>query len=407
MTVIEFFDKTPIENVISGFTVCPEKIVFLGDVSAIDRRLPKYERFFSGRGLSIEMVARTINKSSIEKCVETLAAIVEEEENCVFDLTGGEDIVLVAMGVVFERYRNVKNIQMHRFNIGSGKIIDCDSDGTVVQYEEPKISVCEQVLLHGGAVSSVTMDREELARCPAETLDAAWRLCKKDPSDWNTDIRRLKEILSYNVNDEDSLDVCIDLAVVAKEVGSYEGKIREAFSFLRRVQTAGLIRDLAKSETALIFACANRYARQLISNEGDVLETLTLQAVSGMKSKRALLIDDAARGVNIDWDGVLHDSPESDVDTVNEIDVMLMKGLTPVFISCKNGTFDNEELYKLNTVASRFGGSMAKKILVCTEFSFSEYLRQRAEDMNIHIIDRVHEDDFDVFCSKLKQAICQ
>ena len=43
-------------------------------------------------------------------------------------------------------------------------------------------------------------------------------------------------------------------------------------------------------------------------------------------------------------------------ETKNEIDVMLMRGVVPVFVSCKNGAVKMDELYKLDTVAQRFGG---------------------------------------------------
>ena len=78
--------------------------------------------------------------------------------------------------------------------------------------------------------------------------------------------------------------------------------------------------------------------------------------------------------------------------TRNEIDVMLMKGLVPIFISCKNGHVSMEELYKLNTVAERFGRRYSKKVLISSTLEKSknsEYIRARAEDMGIRIIDDV------------------
>ena len=67
----------------------------------------------------------------------------------------------------------------------------------------------------------------------------------------------------------------------------------------------------------------------------------------------------------------------------------------PVFISCKNGVVDADELYKLNTVALRFGGKYAKKVLVATsipkEKESGKYLIQRARDMNIKLITDVQK----------------
>ena len=48
------------------------------------------------------------------------------------------------------------------------------------------------------------------------------------------------------------------------------------------------------------------------------------------------MVGDYAVGVIVDWDGV----DDSGAETSNEIDIMLVKGFTPVFISCKNGHVD-------------------------------------------------------------------
>ena len=74
------------------------------------------------------------------------------------------------------------------------------------------------------------------------------------------------------------------------------------------------------------------------------------------------LYNDVKVGVLIDWD-----TDESDAaSTLNEIDVLAMKDTIPVFISCKSGIFDTNELYKLKSVASRFGDDYAKCVLVAT-----------------------------------------
>ena len=113
-------------------------------------------------------------------------------------------------------------------------------------------------------------------------------------------------------------------------------------------------------------------------------------------------------GVFIDWDGELHDRLDDEHDTENEIDVVLMKGVMPVFISCKNGTIDGEELYKLVAVARRFGGKYVKKVLIATylgrkaDSDSMKHLRQRAKDMKINFIDGVHTLDSGEFYKMLR-----
>ena len=92
--------------------------------------------------------------------------------------------------------------------------------------------------------------------------------------------------------------------------------------------------------------------------------------------------------VGIDWDGLVD---AQGFDTCNEIDVVLMHGTTPLFVSCKNGNVDKDEPYKLHTVATRFGGPYARKMLIVTDPGQKkgrayQTLRQRASDMGISFV---------------------
>ena len=95
--------------------------------------------------------------------------------------------------------------------------------------------------------------------------------------------------------------------------------------------------------------------------------------------------------VNIDWDGLFSGSKYIFSGTNNEIDVLLMHGATPLFISCKNGDVKMEELYKLHTVATRFGGPYARKMLIASDMDKLDpktvrALTCRAWDMDIFLV---------------------
>jgi len=115
--------------------------------------------------------------------------------------------------------------------------------------------------------------------------------------------------------------------------------------------------------------------------------------------------DDIDTGVFVDWDGELTGRN----DTRNEIDIFIMRDLVPVFVSCKNGEVHKEALYELNTVAEKFGGEYAKKVLVCTYISYSksarDYIIQRARDMKIEIIEDVDMLSDEQFVNEIRQRI--
>ena len=117
--------------------------------------------------------------------------------------------------------------------------------------------------------------------------------------------------------------------------------------------------------------------------------------------------DDIDVGIFVDWDGNIHNEACSQKDTRNEIDVILMKDLVPIFISCKNGEVKKEALYELSTMADRFGGEYARKVLLATYINNDDEsrkaIKQRAQDMNISIIDNVDKMSKEDFIATLRK----
>ena len=83
-----------------------------------------------------------------------------------------------------------------------------------------------------------------------------------------------------------------------------------------------------------------------------------------------------------------------------------MHDTVPIFISCKNGYLDSNELYKLKTVAERFGDRYAKMVLVANCIDdlgdAAGYLRQRITDMGIHLIEKVQDMSDERLAKELK-----
>ena len=109
MTAVEFIDRTPIENIISVLTNSPKKVIYIGEADLIEKKKHIYISFVKSRNLDIDVLFKTINKNNINSILDVLSDIVENEDNCVFDLTGGSDLVLVAMGMIAQKYQNKKN----------------------------------------------------------------------------------------------------------------------------------------------------------------------------------------------------------------------------------------------------------------------------------------------------------
>ena len=323
--------------------------------------------------------------NKIDTIAELLSEIVEQEKDCIFDLTGGDAVSLAAMGLIYERYRNQKQIRMHHFDALTGCTKGCDFSGEAPKMTgQAEISVAENIMLYGGTVRFTGYRGEKSEKTTAKL----WRICCSDPAGWNRAVSDLRELESRREAKEDRLAVTISTGALAG-ISNAEQKLKSADQLLSQLQKSGLIHNYSCRKDSISYCYQNDYVRHCLEKAGNILEAKVLSVAGGMLDDDGRpYYSDAKSGAAIDWDGDLEDA-----GTCNEIDVLLMRGVIPVFISCKNGEIDDDELYKLNTVALRFGGIYAKKALIASEMrrkgAGTEYFMQRAEDMGILVIDNM------------------
>jgi len=74
----------------------------------------------------------------------------------------------------------------------------------------------------------------------------------------------------------------------------------------------------------------------------------------------------------------------------------MTRGMVPFFVSCKNGNVDVNEIYKLHTVSTRFGGKYAKKILIVAcpdqnQEANGSYFKTLAKELDVRVVDSFEE----------------
>ena len=396
MTYIEFFDKDVCENICSCLVNPPERAILIGDnKKLLEKHADRYDKLFCSKGFDIEFLYRSVNKNQIQSIITALTNIIEEYDDCVFDLTGGDELYLTAVGILFERFKD-KNLQMHRINIRNGMIMDCDCDGNTIETDSIiPLSIEEYLRLYGG---NIVYDEQKSEGTYQWCLDedfqddffVMWSVCKKDVCLWNTQIAVFANAfeLSGNVNGTLSISIPVD---ILKEKLKSGGSYICIKSIVNALKKYGLM-TISEQSGVLHISFKNEQVQRCLTKAGQVLELFVyISVLNATEKDGSKSYSDVMTGVQIDWDGDIH-TQKNACDTQNEIDVMMMHGLIPIFVSCKNGAVDMNELYKLNTVAERFGGSYSKKILVATALDDSiqsEYLRTRAKDMNIRLIENL------------------
>lgn len=385
MTIVEFFDKNAIENIASALLCNPDRIVFIGYNSGkMTRAIENYSEVLKGRGINCKIEYRSVNRNDLFKITEVLSELLKTDEDCHFDLEGGEELYLVAVGIMAAKYG--QKVGLHKYNVSSGSFIDCDEDGNPSHQKEVRLSVLENVKIYLGSVvkSKKCAENDE----DISDLKKLWEIMRVNAGMYNVQINALG-IASKHYLDVNSLYLSLNLEN-AKDVLESEG---ERFVYLPQIFSSladkGLILDLEADGDRLSFKYKSEFVRFLLSKAGNCLEQyIAYIANSCYDDSGEKVYNDVLTSVVIDWDG---EQVEGQIDVENEIDVMLMHNMVPVFISCKNGSVDSDELYKVASVAERFGGKYAKKALVVSELdkmgSSAQYIRARAEEMGVKLID--------------------
>ena len=386
MTFVEFFDKTSVRNICSCLAHEPGRVIFIGDNGKLMKRyIPIYRDLFLKRGRDIDFSFRIVSKNDLDAIIKILSDIVEKYDDVVFDLDGGEDTMLMAVGMVYERYFD-RSIKLQRVNIASNTLCL----GTHVEKQISGLSVHEHIRIYGGDV--VFDDRMhdgthmwDYSEGFKADIDAMWDICKKDTALWNREIKDLQVLDKHRIPCKDPLYSRVSRASLEKNIN---------VSIMNKLVERGLVLDYEEDEKYISYRYKDPQVKRCLTKAGQALEMKIYSVAKSLRDDKGdYVYDDVLNGVCIDWDGDAEENGESIV-VENEIDVMMTKGAVPVFISCKNGQVDVDELYKLNTVARRFGGDYAKKVLVTTALErsggdFASFFRDRAEDMGIRLLENV------------------
>ncbi len=393
MTYIEFFSKDCIENVCSALTHIPDRIILVGDRRReMSLHADRYREILALRGYAVDISCRSVDRNNMSKIIDLLTEIVCEYGDCVFDLTGGEDAFLVAAGIVYERHRD-RNIKMHWFNINSNSVKDSDLDGeTIRDYPHPKISVEENIKIYGGDIVYTDSKLDSTYKWSIDAdferdINTMWNICRKNTQDWNAQIGVFAAAAERDKSGTLSLRVPADdmRAALSSKYKHYACVINELIRF-------DLISGYSYEGDCFTVSFKNEQIMRCLTKAGQALEMKVFLAARKCSCKDGPVYDDVMNGVCIDWDGNIN-FDRTAADTENEIDILMMRGMIPVFISCKNGYVNVDELYKLNTVATRFGGRYARRVLVASALPDSgryvSSIKCRAADMGIRIIDNI------------------
>lgn len=384
MTVVECFDRDPIENISSCLSLKPDTLIFIGDIDIMQKRVNRYKQFFKNKGINTKIVLRSVNSDDINDAVFVLTDIIKSGDNCVIDISGGNEAVIAAAGIVYDRQKENYPVIIQQLDTESGSFTY--SDGHIEKGSSPEITVKELIYLYGGVVSPLKPQPD--SKYSIKDIAPLWSIVARDAHSWNKKVAVLSEIEHHSGAKSDDLHISVNFNSIKSNIDNFVYKRTVFESVMRSLSACGAVKVHSSKEEDYRYSYKNSLICSCLNGSGNMLEYKTLFEARSLRQNGTPFFCDCFMGVNIDWDGIVHDIASPIKDTKNEIDCILMHGLTPLFVSCKNGKIGESELYKLNTVAERFGGKHAKKLLIATNFfadseNSKRSVIQRAADMGI------------------------
>ncbi|MBR5127255.1 MAG: DUF1887 family protein [Roseburia sp.] len=374
----EFFDDEPIENVITCLHYKFDKVIFFGEKKMLDGRKDYTEKFLHKHCNIKEISFIEISASNPNKVVEAMTSAIQKERDqqndCYFDITGGEGLSLFAFGALSKEL----DVPVHMYNIVQDELLEFNkkSDHCIsknVPSQHILLNLEKLIEMHGGQINT-TMSKSFKHQHTSNDLlniQSLWDLSHQFSREWNQFANFLAEYAQ-------ELNVSLDIPTVRNGIAN---RTRLNLKKLSRILDAcadnGVLCNVSHTDECFSFSYCSDFVKKCMCDSGSVLEQYTF-----LMEKTTTGNNDCRIGVHIDWDGIFHTGYGNDV--LNEIDVLSLYGNISVFISCKNGKVDQHAMYELQTVAEQFGGKYARKMLVVTKPLTHGHML-RAKEMNIEV----------------------
>ncbi len=370
-TLIELYDERAIENILAPDMFRPQRIIYLcpEEIAQDRNRQEKLRDFFLRRGWEPELIFITASLFKADRILRQLLNIGEKYPDCAIDVTGGSDAALFAAGMFSAQtgapaftYSRKKN----RFYNISGATFADDMDCTLAY------SVEDFFLMAGGTLLPGRVDNTILARY-LEDFDPFFDCFLRFRRDWSDIISYIQKVSPGEYGQTPPLSIHGKYTVK----GDHGSRNSANEAALNALAGMGFLRDLKiASGESVSFRFRDHHIRTWLRDVGSVLELYTYKACID-----AGIFNDVISSAVVRWDDTLgHGS------VLNEIDVMAVRGVIPLFLSCKATDIKTEALNELAILRDRFGGKGAKAAIVTTE-PCNAAARHRAAQLGIAVID--------------------
>lgn len=338
--LIELYDRHTIEkNVYQTFICDCDEVLFLSlKKIAEDERLA-LKHFLLDQVSHVKQVH--FRQISLDKITDDLNLFLTNYDSVTLDVFGGDSI----LAIFLYQYGLEKQLPIIAIDIEQGKQFKWKMGK--VEKEElviPNLTIEQLMALRGGKL--IKSKQPKYSPKQITTIKKLANYAILNPEEW------------YQITQFFALAKTADFhAETAKVLESNGKRYPYPESMIPLLTEANLIHIDEKSSDHISYTFSSPEAQLLCRTKGHILELyLYLLAIESE------YFDECMIGAEIDWNGIF---PEVD-NVQNEIDVVLRKGQSIIFISCKMTDLSVEAINELEVYANHFAGETCLKLIVCS-----------------------------------------
>ena len=367
-TLIELYDTSPIRNVLSTVMFRPQEMILVcpPEIAEDPNQRRSLRDFFMYLDCPVKLTLIPVTLLDAGKTERVLREVLESHQDCAIDIAGGTDAALFAAGVVSGEtpvftYSTRKNTFFEIKNAHFARSLP----------NNVHLDVRSCLMMAGGTLHPGRAENDGLAE-RTEQIDRLFNVYSDFRPQWNRQINYIQKISSSEPG------ILEANGQLTEKAGNK--KVDADIEFFKALEQAGLILDLQCTDDRVSFRFPDETVRFWLRDIGAVLELQVFRACHA-----AGCFDDVVLSAVVNWQsGRIHRD-----SVINEIDVMAVQGIQPVFISCKTCEVHTDALNELAILRDRFGGKFARAILVTSGMTEKtrEPVRRRADKLGIELVE--------------------
>ena len=338
--LVELFDHHTIEkNVYQTFICDCDEVLFLSLKKITEEERLSLKHFLLDQVSHVKQVH--FRQISLDKITDDLNLFLTNYDSVTLDVFGGDSI----LAIFLYQYGLEKQLPIVAIDIEQGKQFKWKMGK--VEKEElviPNLTIEQLMALRGGKLIKSKQNKYSPKQITAIKKLANYAIL--NPEEW------------YQITQFFALAKTADFhAETAKVLESNGKRYPYPESMIPLLTEANLIHIDEESSDHISYTFSSPEAQLLCRTKGHILELyLYLLAIESE------YFDECMIGAEIDWNGIF---PEVD-NVQNEIDVVLRKGQSIIFISCKMTDLSVEAINELEVYANHFAGETCLKLIVCS-----------------------------------------